>query len=616
MTGERVRVHRKRPGRRKPTAKSAAIRRSTYHSPEPSELQQRLGNAGARAWFAEGVATQASLAHNSPPTAGPGSRSEPLSARTAVQQVAKMRTDAYYRSPVNPNNPVLVWTDGTNLFFAPSEAQIAAGRAVPRPEPSFSPPGGYVAEEIHWDRREGLTTGGGPLVIIARQPGQPDLDVAVSNTLEQRSFYAALGVTSGGSSHVTREGGEFVSADNTAVPLELSGAARRGAIHRVTFPNGFVRYRAPSGDHDLYVSQGADPFAHLVQRSTGNIRRTFAAGTINAVIPEVTGVIRLETSRTSTISIDLRSSPPTVTSARGHATAEAGYASIKARLEALGIAIVERGVRFRVAELTAVEEALTIGGNRGLTALIDFRALEGGSAADPILDLTKSLGPSSARGLAEAGFGTPLLTITEPFETSAVERASTVRHEMTHIIMGAVDALNRARLTRQERANLEGAMRYEARRARERAQAGRLRAGEYGLGDRPPPAGSMAIWRSAVGSDPALASVWVELLRRYSFIPDPEGTGELRGVSLADESRYSGAGDVSTGHPADSVGEFVASFVTSATQFRSQFVAAVLAAEAAGNATGGRGGSYLRGLMGRAWTLIDGRYVPLGTNPF
>jgi hypothetical protein len=55
--------------------------------------------------------------------------------------------------------------------------------------------------------------------------------------------------------------------------------------------------------------------------------------------------------------------------------------------------------------------------------------------------------------------------------------------------------------------------------------------------------------------------------------------------------------------------------VTCVTEFRSPFVASVLAAEAAGNATGGRGGSYLRGLMRRAWTRIDARYVPLGANP-
>jgi hypothetical protein len=38
--------------------------------------------------------------------------------------------------------------------------------------------------------------------------------------------------------------------------------------------------------------------------------------------------------------------------------------------------------------------------------------------------------------------------------------------------MGAIDAANRAGLTASERANLEGAMPYEARRAREKARTG------------------------------------------------------------------------------------------------------------------------------------------------
>jgi hypothetical protein len=158
-------------------------------------------------------------------------------------------------------------------------------------------------------------------------------------------------------------------------------------------------------------------------------------------------------------------------------------------------------------------------------------------------------------------------------------------------------------------------LRYEASRAQAKARAGQLRASEYGAGDVAPPAGSRSEWRSRVDGDLALANLWVELLRRYAFIPDPEGTGERRGASIADESRYSGASE-STGHPADSLGEFVASFVTCATLFRTQFVADVLAAETAGNARGGGGGSYLRGLYRRAWQRIDLRYVPLGANPF
>ena len=168
------------------------------------------GNAGVVAGlprFLEGIPEPAALAvHHSPPTVGPGSRAEAIvHDRRSVQPLAAMRPDTYYRSPVNPHNPVLVWTDGTTIFFAPSAGELGAGRSAALPEPSFAPPGGYIAEELHWDRVSNLTTGGGPLVIIARKPGEPDLEVAISNTLEQKAHFIALGVTGGASAIVSRE---------------------------------------------------------------------------------------------------------------------------------------------------------------------------------------------------------------------------------------------------------------------------------------------------------------------------------------------------------------------------------------------------------------------------
>ncbi len=602
---------------------SATAGQSQSRAEVLTRLQQTHGNAFVQRFVSGQII--AARGHNSPPATGPGSHGEPLAGRRSVQPVSGMASDAYFKSPVNPANPVLVWTDGATLFFAPSQAQVTAGRAIAMPEPSLVPLPGYRAEELNWDRREGLISGGGPLVVIARKSGQPDIEIAISNTLEQKSFFSggSGGVSFGGLLHISRQGGEFLQVNDTAVPLEISGAAATGPIHAVTFADGFIRYRAPGGNQDLYVARGAAPFAHLVERATGNIAQTFASGTINAIVSEPGGVVHLERTTTvsgsaspTTITIDLRSSPPLVLTATGHASAEGGYAAVKARLVALGVAIQENGVRFRVVELEGIETALSLGANRGLTALLSFRTLEGLGASDPILEITKSIGPDDARGQAGAGLGSPTLDVSEPFEVSALERTSTIRHEMTHVVMGAIDAVSRAALTTRQRANLEGAMRFAARRAQQKASAGLLRASEYGAGDVAPPAGTVSEWRGRIGDDEGLASIWVELLRRYRFISDPEGTGEFRGTALADESRYSGAGEVSTGHPENSVGEFVASFVASATLFRTQFVAAVLAAETAATALGGRGGIYLRRLYRRAWQVIDAKYVPLGPNPF
>jgi hypothetical protein len=582
-------------------------------------MQQKFGNSYVNEFIGNQII--AARGHNSPPATGPGSHGDPLKVgKGGTLTMAAMKSDAYHASPINPHNPVVIWTDGTSLFFAPSQEQVTAGRTAPTPEPVFVPPPGYKAEEIHWDRGS-LFTGGGSLVVVARKAGADDVEVVIFNTLEQKSFFTAGGLTTSASSTVAREGGQFLFGDETNVPLEISGATATGAIHGVTFPDGFFRYRAPGGTHDLYVAKGAAPFAHLVERSTGAIKQTFASGTIAAVVPETSAVVALETSATGksgavaeTTTIDLSTDPPKVVTKSGHASAESTYDDVKKRLLALDVVIEETGVRFRVAELEAVEDALMLGGGRGLTALKEFAKLEG--TLPTILSLSKAIGSSAGGGSLTVGGGVPTLSSRDPFEPSSTERVATMRHEMTHIIMDAIDVVARNALTAAQRADLGGAMRFEARVALDKAKAGKLRQGEQGAGDPRPGPGSISVWRGSVGQDPELADVWIELLRRYGFITDPEGTGELRGVSLADESRYSGSNDPGTGHPADSVFEFIASFVTCATLFKTAFVADVLASETAGNAKGGGGGTYLRRLYRKTWNLISAKYVPLGSNPF
>jgi hypothetical protein len=554
--------------------------------------------------------------HNSPPATGPGSRSLPLVQGTsATQLVSGMRPDAWYRSPVNPDNPVLVWTDGTSLFFGPSVTAVASGQAA-RPDASFSPLPGYTAEEIQWDRLRGLAAGG-PLVVIARRTRAPDFVVSINEDLSQVTYFTGLGVRSGGARHVTCEGTEFLQADNTTVPLAIAEATARGAIHAVRFRHGFFRYRGQGGSDDLYVAQGANPAVYIVERSTGTIRRTFTSGTVNAVVPVAAGVVGVEITTgtpgaAQTVNIDLRTTPATTTTSPGHATSEAGYAAVRARLVGMGVVIVENGVRFRVAELTAVENALTLGGNRGLTVLQNLRTLPR-MGSNPLLQLEKTLGPDGARGTA--GIIGANLWIREPFDEASDRRVSTVRHEMTHIIMEATDAVTRHGMSSAARGAQTSEMRRRAAEGRRRETAGTLRLGERRAGDPTATPASVGTWRGAVGQDPDLAAIFLDLLETRSFIPDPEGTGDRRGIALADESRYTNASS-RAGHPSENVDEFVASFVTSATVYRTQFEASVLSAELAGNRSGGSAGSDLRRLYERAWTRIDALYVPLGSNPF
>ena len=110
-------------------------------------------------------------------------------------------------------------------------------------------------------------------------------------------------------------------------------------------------------------------------------------------------------------------------------SAESGYGDAKARLEALNIAVHENGLRMRVVEMETIEQALALGGNRGLTALIEFRAMIGSAVSDPILEVTKSIGSEGGYGMADPSVGTPTLDIYEPFEDSPTARTATVRDE-------------------------------------------------------------------------------------------------------------------------------------------------------------------------------------------
>ncbi len=542
-----------------------------------------------------------------------------------VQPIDTVQSGQCYQSPVNPNNPVWLCRDANGIYFRPAQSQIDSGRTNLNPQPRLVIPPDYTPVEIFWDWKHEEITGGGPIVIRMTSPGREDARIAISNTLEQKSYFEDLPDSSQPNLHVAREGGEFIRSYDTNVSARMAGSPDGSPVTQINFNEGYLRYRGPGGDHDLYVARGANPAVYLIERSTGDIKKTFPTGRVQAVVPAPDGTISVEVNEPrqqgnsnsqKTYSIDLRQSAPAFTETAGFNSEEPGYDTSRQAVADLGINITEEGLRLKVAELNAVHTALTDSGDHGLNILRQFRAIEDTMTDDePILDLTKRLGPDSGRGLAEAGMGRPMLSISEPFTTSETNQVATVRHEITHVIMGAADAVRLNNMSRQERANNEGAMRFAARRASEKARQGLLRQGEYGMGDPVPAAGSARDFRGAMGDHPQLAGIWVELLRRYTFIQDPEGTGEFRGASLADESRYLGMND-NIGHPADSIGEFVASFVTCASMARTQFVDAVNQAANAGNARGGRGGSYLKSLFRRSWNIISSTYVPLGGNPF
>ena len=114
-------------------------------------------------------------------------------------------------------------------------------------------------------------------------------------------------------------------------------------------------------------------------------------------------------------------------------------------------------------------------------------------------------------------------------------------------------------------------------------------------------------WEKALSSDEKLNKIWQALHQRFP-ISDPEGTSDIRGLDVADESRYLGGnrGDV-VGHGFDNVSEFIASFVSSSTLFQAEMIKTVKDSKS----------DRLLSLYSELWTLVNSNVVSLGTkNPY
>lgn len=514
--------------------------------------------------------------HHSPPATGTGSRDDPQVPAAHPLAVSAMNADTWYRAPKNAVNPVLAWTDGSHVFLSPSRGAIGARRSPATPEAVLNVPAGYVASELHWDQyTAGAAIGktillnAAPLAVLVQKKGADDQIITVSTTLQQTLHFMSLGRRTVSGAIVTRrEGMEMLLVNKRRVTLGLSGASAEGPIHKVRLRGGFIRYHA-GGTHDLYMSRSGATKVYLVERATGAIDGRFSGKTIDAAVAEPDGKVNVEekgatADDSKTQTVDLKKSPPTVTEAAGITSGDTGYMDARAKVEAHGVKITEKGARLSVADLSEVDKILTESGTaagfvNAKAALVAYRDRKKARPKKPILVLEKLVGLDQAGGDVPSTGGTPRLHIQEPFEATSRDRVGTIRHEMTHIVMGVKDKLSPTKI----------------------------------------PARLEAIFKTLSQTT-------------YAFLTDVEGTGSKLGTELVDESRYSRSGDASVGHPEDNVGEFTASFVACATLYWPALTATIVSAKEAGNKGGGDAGTDLLKLYQEAWDLIDANYMPLG----
>lgn len=114
-------------------------------------------------------------------------------------------------------------------------------------------------------------------------------------------------------------------------------------------------------------------------------------------------------------------------------------------------------------------------------------------------------------------------------------------------------------------------------------------------------------WKEALSTDAELNRIWSNLHFRFS-IDDPEFSGDIRGIDVADESRYSNATvSDSAGHGFDNVSEFIASYISSTRRYQLQMVSTIKASQS----------RRLAGLYRDLWNWADKKFFVLsGTNPY
>jgi len=276
----------------------------------------------------------------------------------------------------------------------------------------------------------------------------------------------------------------------------------------------------------------------------------------------------------------------------GQLAASADRTTLLGELKALDVKVVERGSQFNDLELQAavdvlkrwqgkkgVVESLKANGVPGLTLMKDVLMDTGGSYEDV----------------------TGVVKIPGGVRTTPAEERNVVIHEVSHALFQAKGFYSSTKGKSPPKHVQE-----EAADLLEDSDLDLIDEGVVGR-SRLTKKRTQKDWEKALSSDEKLNKIWHALHKRFP-IPDPEGTSDIRGLDVADESRYIGGnrGDV-LGHGFDNVNEFVASFVASSLRFQDKMTETVKNSKDAS----------LLSLYRQLWTIVNSNLINLGTkNPY
>jgi len=348
-----------------------------------------------------------------------------------------------------------------------------------------------------------------------------------------------------------------------------------------------TRYHMPNASYSLYVKK--DRSAEVADDASGKSLLVY------------TNVIDLQVTETGdalltwndpvgvvTVQFTLRGPTPSATGL-GKVPEPATRTALLSEVRGFAVKIEEKASRFTDEELAAARDVLKSW--KGAKPLVEsLKALK-----VPGLTLRKDVrGPPASYSPT-----TGVVSVPAEYVASVESQRNVVIHELTHALFHA------AGLYVPEKGKVPEHVLTEAKDIAEDSDLDLIREGS--VGSVRSKKRSVAEWQSVLSTDKELNEIWHELHFRFR-IGDPEGTGDIRGMDVADESRYgTDPRGEPLGHAYDAVTEFIASFVASSQLFPARMADTVRASKSAA----------LAELYQRLWKRVDSTLVSLGsTNPF
>jgi hypothetical protein len=350
-----------------------------------------------------------------------------------------------------------------------------------------------------------------------------------------------------------------------------------------------TRYHVPPAPYSLYLL--SDRALEVVEDASAKMLWRREGRDVHDFQMDPAGVARVTWNDPSGIvSVDVDIRGPTLNlKGLGALGESAARSALLSKIDGLGVKVEERGTQFTDVELQAAWDILQTwpDPNMSLIGALQSHGLPG-------LTLVKDLAIERAELVDEK------VQIPGGIVPSARSQRSAITHEIGHALFAAAGLKLPSELGDAKPEHVTAV----AQQLLQESSQGLI--DEQRIGDPLKPR-TQEDWEQSLSMNKELNEIWAALHHRFAIL-DPERTGDIRGLDVADESRYlfNVEGDI-PGHGFDNVNEFVASFIASSRQFESRMVGTIRYS----------GSQRLATLYRDLWNLVNENISTLGSsNPY